>query len=160
MAAVKAGQNDRAKPARSFNPGKGKKGGSTKDPVKEQVLAEAAANGIGERTATQALMPPGGDEPILLDGSKSKGVGASSRSATAAAAALLVPPDDLGGRVRARDCARSAAPDRGQSSQRPRVGCVDRPSRPHRNIGADLAGELGEELRVRDVLLVASDRAE
>lgn len=57
VAAVKAAKTDRAKPARSV--GRNASGqvlGSSKDPVKEQVLAEAAKQGIGTRTATQALV--------------------------------------------------------------------------------------------------------
>ncbi len=52
VAAVKAGKTHRAKSARWV---KGQTG-STKDPVKAQVIEEAAKAGISERTATQALV--------------------------------------------------------------------------------------------------------
>jgi hypothetical protein len=58
VAAVKAGKIDRAKVARSIKGGYGRGGarGSTRDPVKAQVLEEAKKAGISERTATQALV--------------------------------------------------------------------------------------------------------
>lgn len=61
VAAVKAGTNHRAKSARWV---KGKSG-SSKDPVKGQVLEEAAKQGISARTATQALVDaePGRKRP-------------------------------------------------------------------------------------------------
>jgi len=59
VAAVKAAKLDRAKLARSrIREGSGDKSlrGSTKDPVKTQVLDEAKKVGISERTATRALL--------------------------------------------------------------------------------------------------------
>lgn len=57
VAAVEAGNTDRAKVARSVNRDpNGRVRGSTKDPIKEQVVALAAEHGISERTARQALV--------------------------------------------------------------------------------------------------------
>jgi ParB-like chromosome segregation protein Spo0J len=71
VAAVKAGKLDRANPARSIKGGGGRGGarGSTRDPVKAQVLEEAKKAGISERTATQALVDA---EPARKRSSNSK----------------------------------------------------------------------------------------
>ena len=47
--------NDFAKVARSFSPTSGKKGGSTKDPRKEEVIEKAAKLNISKRTAEQSI---------------------------------------------------------------------------------------------------------
>jgi hypothetical protein len=52
--AVTAG-NDRANVARSFSPKPGKRGGSTKDPIKATVVEEAKKLDISPRTARRAL---------------------------------------------------------------------------------------------------------
>ncbi len=49
-----AQKNDRANIARSFSPTAGKKGGSTKDELKQAVVAEAKKHGISERTVKLA----------------------------------------------------------------------------------------------------------
>jgi hypothetical protein len=58
VAAVKAADTDRAKAARSVTRDRktGRVQGTTKDPVKTRVVAEAAKHGIGARTAGQALV--------------------------------------------------------------------------------------------------------
>lgn len=53
---IKASENDSAKLARSFSPDDGKRGGSTKDPVRLRVVEEAAKHGISERTAQRAMV--------------------------------------------------------------------------------------------------------
>jgi hypothetical protein len=53
--AKSAKENDLAKPARSFNPESGKRGGSTKDPFKKKVVEEAKKHGISKRTAEKAI---------------------------------------------------------------------------------------------------------
>jgi hypothetical protein len=58
VAATKAAATDRAKAARSVkrDEATGQVAGSTKDPVKAEVVAIAKEHGIGERTARQALV--------------------------------------------------------------------------------------------------------
>jgi hypothetical protein len=51
---IQAGKNDRATVARSFSPTVGARGGSTKDPVLEQAVTEAAKHGISKRTVQNA----------------------------------------------------------------------------------------------------------
>jgi hypothetical protein len=52
--AGEASRNDRAKPARSFSPTPTKKGGSTKDPILDKAVKEAARHGISKRTVQNA----------------------------------------------------------------------------------------------------------
>ena len=47
--------NDFAKSARSFSPTPGSKGGSTKDPLKQQFIEATGKHGISKRTAEQSL---------------------------------------------------------------------------------------------------------
>jgi hypothetical protein len=99
--AVTAG-NDSANMARSFSPKSGKRGGSTKDPIKATVVEEAKKLDISPRTAERALQ-------VVRD----------KESAKEAATGSRVSPDpdpgkgrgrarkpDLGPRARAHDAAR------------------------------------------------------
>jgi hypothetical protein len=55
--------NDRAIVARSFSPRRGKKGGSTKDPVLAKAVTEAQKHGISKRTVQNARAKLQGKQP-------------------------------------------------------------------------------------------------
>jgi hypothetical protein len=52
--AMMAAENDFAKSARSFSPESGRRGGSTKDPLKEKIINKAKEYDIGKRTVEEA----------------------------------------------------------------------------------------------------------
>lgn len=60
---IEAAKNDQATVARSFSPTVGKRGGSTKDPVLEQSVTEAAKHGISKRTVKRARAKLQGKPP-------------------------------------------------------------------------------------------------